>query len=318
MKKKLILSLACLLAVSAFGQEVNTQNLLKNVNWEEDTTEVKTINDIVKEQQDLTSKKYRESHFRNVWSRKTYLDLSYNTTKLSPDQPIKTGVGAGLVPEFKSDWGASLQWGHSFAFHKNPIANMVQINLDWSYMDLNVDHFKCEGDGKNLYDSRSILPNNDGKEYFYMPWNLEKYNICYGMSIGPSVDVAPFTWANAPALHHIKVNLYYHIGYHASFLFVKNQEEADINQSTKNPTDMTEEEKDVYARFYKMKDNVKHDFGHGLTQSFGFSVIWKFVGVGYEHRSASVEYIPLSSSDFGSDTYKFKSSTNRVFLQFRL
>ncbi len=306
MKKKLTLSLACLLAISVYGQDINNQDLLNNVNWKEDSTEITTIDDIVKMQQDVTNKKFKASHYREVWSRKGYFNIGYNTTTLTPDEDIATGVGEGLVPDFKSSWGISIQAGRSYALHKTPIANILQFNMDFSYIDLNVNHFKQEGDGKNLYDSK--LLDRDGN--FYTPWNLEKYDFNIGMAVGPSVSVAPFTATSVAALHHVKFNAFFHVGYHASLLWMMNDSNADANQETEDY---------ILKEMHKMMgDNLKLDLGHGLITSFGFSVNWKFIGVGYEHRSGALKYKSLSTKDFGSDTYKFKSSTNRIFIQFRM
>lgn len=310
MKKKLTLSLACLLAVSVYGQEINNQDMLNNVNWKEDSTEITTIDDIVKMQQDVTYKRYKEKHYRDVWSRKGYFNIGYNTTTLTPDENIYTGVGTSLVPEFKSSWGVSIQSGRSYALHNTPIANILQFNIDFSYIDLNVNHFKQEGDGKNLYDSRVILPNSDNKDYFFTPWNLEKYDINYGMAVGPSVSVAPFTSTSFAGLHHVKLNAFFHVGYHVSLLWMKNDSGADANQQT-----VVDFDKDRYDR---MDDNLKLDLGHGLITSFGFSVTWKFIGLGYEHRSGALKYKSLTTREFGKETYKFKSSTNRIFIQFRM
>jgi hypothetical protein len=310
MKKKLIFSITCLIAICAYGQDVNEPNLPMTFNWQEDTTEVTTINDIIRMQQDVTNKKFAESHYRDVWSRKGYFNISYNSTTLTPDQSIPTGVGGNVVPEFKSDWGVSLNIGRSYALHKSPIANMLQYNFDFSYIDLNVNHFKHEGDGKNLYDSREVLPGTTDK--FFTPWNLEKYDFNYGMSVGPSISIAPFTSTNVSGLHHIKLNAFFHVGYHVSLLYMLNDEEADMNQGD-DPTDPI-----AVERYEKMKDNLKLDLGHGLITSFGFSVTWKFIGLGYEHRSGSLEYKSLSKNDFSNEKYKFKSSTNRVFIQFRM
>jgi hypothetical protein len=316
MKKKLMLSLACLFAVSAFGQDVNEQNMPMTFNWQEDTTEVTTINDIIRMQQDVTNKKYAESHYRDVWSRKGYFNISYNSATLTPDESIPTGVGGDIVPEFKSDWGVSLQLGRSYALHKAPIANMLQFNIDYSYIDLNVNHFKQEGDG-NLYDSRSIL-NYDGKEYYYTPWNLEKYDLNYGMSVGPSISIAPFTSTNVSALHHIKLNAFFHVGYHVSLLYMTNDEKADINPTKKREDVQTETQAKEYERYEKMSKGLKFDLGHGLITSFGFSITWKFIGLGYERRSGSLKYQSLSTDDYSKQKYEFKSSTNRVFIQFRM
>lgn len=297
MKKKLTLSIACLFSMFAFGQITGEQAPQSNVNGNE------SVSDIIKMQQEVTKRNQSESHFRSVWSRKGYLNVSYNTTTLSPKDDVPTGVAynGGKAPEYKSNWGASIQLGRSYALHKRPISNILQFNIDYTYIDLGVNHFKAEGDGTNLYDS-----SNKSGEKYYTPWNLEKYDINYGMAVGPSVTVAPFTYTKYAGLHHMKFNVYFHVGYHVGLLYMVNDENADVNQ---------DKDDDDYKR---MKDNLKMDLGHGLTTSFGFSLTWKTIGVGYEHRSGNLKYKSLSTDDFGKDSYKFKSSTNRVFVQFRM
>ena len=150
-----------------------------------------------------------------------------------------------------------------------------------------------------------------GTQYYYTPWNLEKYELNYGMALGPSLTMAPFTMLNAKGLHYVKLNVYYHIGYHASMLMMLKNDLADKNRE------------DADADNYKSTDHekantLKLDWGHGLISSFGFNVTWKFIGIGYEHRSGSVRYQSVATSDYGSERYKFKTSTSRVYLQFRM
>ena len=142
--------------------------------------------------------------------------------------------------------------------------------------------------------------------YYYIPWNLEKYEANYSMSLGPSLTIAPFNYIKARGLHHMKFNAYYHIGYGVSFLYMKNKKEADLNQNVDN------------ADYKEMSDNLKLCWGHGLTSSFGFSMSWKVIGVGYEHRSATWTYKSMNTKEFEDDSNKFKSATNRVFIQFRM
>ena len=222
MKKKLFFSVACLfISVCSFGQDVNAAGLQGDVIQKGDTAQVTTINDIIKMQQEVTSMNFRDSHYRKVWGRKSYLNVAYNNTTLTPDGVVETGVAynEGNAPEYKSNWGLSLQVGRNYALHKRPIANILQFNFDYTFIDLNVNHFKAENDGKDLYDSRAILPGTT--DMFYTPWNLEKYDINYGMAVGPSVTVAPFTHTNYAGLHHLKFNVYFHIGYQAALLYMK-------------------------------------------------------------------------------------------------
>ena len=201
MKRILIVfSLSFLSSFASFAQEVKDD--LQNIDWQEDSSEIVTVADIIEDQQAVTYQNLREEHFADVWSHRTYLNISSIKSKLTPQDKIPTGMG-GVVGEFKSDWGASLTWGHSYPLHKHPIANVAQINIDYNWMDLNVNHYKIEGDGVGVYDSSKKFngnPNTPATEPFsksdmyYTPWNLEKYELNYGMSIGPSLTLAPFTY----------------------------------------------------------------------------------------------------------------------------
>ena len=304
MKKLLILSMISLFGIDAIGQNVTELDRQANIDWSEDSTEIMTVEDIVKTQQGLTSNQFEESHFKDVWSRKGYLNLSYNTTTLKPDETISTGVpsvNGGIVPELKSKWGVSLQLGRNYKLHKKPISNILQFYIDYQYIDLNLNFF--EQDGNGLYDTSQRLPSDSKK--FYIPWNLKKYEVNYGMALGPSITVAPFNNMSNKGLHYLQFNMWYNIGYHASLLLMKNDEDADIN-------------KGGYSNEDKVREGIKMNLGHGLTSAFGFSLTWKFIGIGYEYRSASLKYQSLDKDTYGDDKYKFKSSTSRVFLQFRL
>ena len=90
---------------------------------------------------------------------------------------------------------------------------------------------------------------------------------------------------------------------------MKNDDKYDANQ--KGETDY---DKDLQE---SLGDHAALDFGHGMTSSFGLSLSWKFIGIGFENRKSTLEYKSLSESDFGKDKYKFKSALNRIYLQFR-
>lgn len=303
MKKVLILSIVCLSGLKLWAQDVNDNNRLTNIDWQEDSTEVVTIDDIVRTQQNITTSNFQEDHFRDVWSRKSYVNISYNSTTLSPDEKIMTGVENGTVPDYSSNWGVSLKAGQSYRLHKQPIGNILQFYLDYNYVDLNVNHYEQEGNGKNVYNSNAKNSDDD----HYIPWNLEKYEFNYGMSLGPSISVAPFTSMGSKAAHYIKFNLYYHIGYHVSLLNLVSDEKADAYTSSS----ITKSEEEV-------RKNTKLNLGHGLISSIGFSVSWKFIGIGYEYRSAGLKYKSLDTDKYGKKSYDFNASTSRVFLQLRM
>jgi hypothetical protein len=308
MKKKLTFLFLSLLAIGASAQTDSTAVHQADIIWPEDTAKTTTVDNIIQEQQEVTMRNNNIKHFNDVWSRNSYVNLSFNKVSLTPKEPIATGVpyNGGIAPDFKSDWAAGIQVGRSYKLHKKPIANTLMFFIDYTYIDLNVNHYKKENDGKDLYDSSNKFTKpGESDEYYYMPWNLQKYELTYGMSVGPSITIAPFTHLNSPGLHFLKLNLYYHIGYHASLIWMTNDEDADINQND------DEDHK-------KMKDNIKLSLGHGLTQSFGFSLSWKVIGLGFEYCSAPKKHTALGKSDFGGVDFKFKSSTSRFFIQFRM
>lgn len=334
MKKKFILAIACFAGLTAFAQQENEDPRLANIDWKEDSTEITTVNDIINMQQEVTTRLTNEKHFNDVWGYRSFVNFSYNNAKLMPNENVPTGVptlNKGLAPDFKSDWGASFQYGRSYRLHKKPIANTLQFNIDYTGIDLMVNHYKQEGDGKNLYDSNNKIDVKDDygsveeDKYYYIPWNLEKYEASFGMTLGPSVTIAPFNYVNVDALHFLKLNVYYHIGYQISGIYMVNDDEADSNYFKVQPRSSTvpagstlAAENEKYTRFEELSDNAKIEWGHGMMTSFGFNLSWKAIGIGYEHRTCKLKYKAISTKEFGDDKYEFKSDVNRIYLQIRM
>lgn len=313
MKRKMTLLFASLFAISAYAQIEYEDDRISNIDLSEDSIEVTTIHDIVKQQQKVSSTHDTEQHFLNVWGRRSYFNFAFNSTTLSPKGAVPTGVDNGRVKDMKTDWGLSIKYGRNYRLHKTPISNVLQFNIDFTGIDLNVNHFKAEGDGRGLYDSRQKMEEKVGyktNSYFYFPWNMEKYEFNYGMSIGPSITLAPFTSSNSRALNYLKFNFYYHIGYHISLLYVPNDEKADLDETT-------DKSDDSYKDKEEMADNAKFEWGHGLINSFGLNISWKVIGIGYEYRTSNLKYKAIHTSTFGKDQYEFKSNTNRIYIQLR-
>lgn len=306
MSKRLIFLMASLFTISAYAQIEDER--IAEIDWTEDSTEVTTIHDIVKQQQIVSLNNSAERHFSDVWGRRSYINFAYNTATLSPKGTVPTGINNGTVKDMSSDWGVSFQYGRSYRLHKLPISNILQFCIDFTGIDLNVNHFKSVGD-KPLYDSRQIEIKDDGYNY-YTPWNMEKYDFNYGMSVGPSLTIAPFVSVSQKELHYLKFQLYYHIGYHVSFLYMPNDKSADMNDA--DPDD------EEYKYKQEMADNFKMDWGHGLINSFGLNVSWKFIGIGYEYRTANLKYKAINTGQYGDDKYEFSNSISRVYLQLRL
>lgn len=299
MKRILICSAIQAIALLSFAQEkIDITDV--TLDLAEDTAKVTTIADIIDVQEMVTTRNSSLAHYDKVWSYTSYFNIAYTSSTLKPKDNIKLGYdnyNGDRVPEFKSDWGLSLQLGHNYSLLKKAVANMVQFNIDFTYIDLNVNHYKAN-DGKT-YDSANM--GNDGHKY--VPWCMEKYEINYGMALGPSVTVAPFTTLDIPQLHFLKLNLYYHIGYHVSALVMPYNKTHDAGY-----------DEDAY-RYSSPSPAL--NWGHGLMNSFGLNLSWKSIGLGYEMRSGSLQYRPFDKNEYGKGKYKFKDHNNRIYLEIR-
>ena len=335
-----------LLPIGALSQTENTsaQAALKadgeaepalTIEQAEDTTKIRTIDDVVNDKVRQARISGDTEHWDDVWSRRSYFNLGYNMSTLAPKENYRTGIGNELVNDFKSDYGFSLQYGRCFRLHKKPIANILHFYIDYTGIDLNFSHYasgaKADGEKKNLYNSNAH--NLDAKSDenksaipFYIPWNLEKFEGSYGMMLGPSITVAPFTHLSNRGLHYLKLNAYFHIGYQASILYMKNTEVGDVNNElyvtyeAKGYSNLSDTEKEIYYDHNNIQDVLKLNWGHGMLTTFGLSLTWKSIGIGYEHRVAHNKYKSFSTGDdeFGSASYKFKTTTDRVFVTFRM
>lgn len=247
-----------------------------------DTTRVTTLNDIIaQESRTKTDVKY-DQHMRNIWSKNTFFNISYNKTKLSSDEfPTISLDGHGFHNEFKCDWGVGLQWGQTFNFHKKALGNVVFIGLDYTWMDMNFNQYKA-----------SVQPmeylSGDGYVTNPMPWHNKKMTIDYGMSVGPSLTLYPFTPMHKNAADNIRLQGYFHVGYKAAGFLIK-------DSSKKN----------------------QFAWGHGLYTAFGGNLTFNAIGIGFEARNDNNISVKHAKSDFGGNKMKFKEKTTRIYIQFR-
>lgn len=296
---------AALLPLLAFSQTTVVEGTsAQPVEPQKDSTEFVSVADIVKAQEDIYMHRNTEKHFSKVWSRRSFFNFGYNVSKLIPKQDITTGLGTGNVERTKSNFGFSLQYGRSYRLHKKPILNMLQFYIDYTSIDVTFNHYKA-GDAP-VYDSKQERSVTDSRgktfPYHYIPWDLERFEGSYGMSLGPSFTVLPFRYVNNDQLHFLKFNMYFRVGYQASILYMSNNYELDKNHILDS----------------KVDESLIMHWGHGLLTSFGLSLTWKGIGIGYEHRVAHNRYKSFTTSIFGNDIYKFKTSTDRIFISIRM
>lgn len=305
MKKKIILSaFALMCAVFSYAQGSMTSDD-EPLNIDEDTTSVSSLDEIVKTQEMVYTKKFRDNVVRNVWKRKSSFSIAYTTTNLEGDLQMynPTRDAYELVTQkFKNDWGLTMKIATTVRFHKRPIADIVSFGLDYSLLDLSVNHYK-ELDGDKLYKSSETWTENiDGKirNPHYIPWGLQMYNFTYGMNLGPSIGIAPFARFKNPQLAHLRLHLYFNVGYRASLLLMKGNDDKDAAQ----------------LRDEKVKESSKLQWGHGFYTMFGVRMSWKGIGIGYELVNGSQNYKSVETEIYGSATNKLKESSHRIVLSY--
>ena len=304
MKKIFLVLMGCMASFGVMAQDDST--LSNGLDESADSTVLTSINDIINERQEVSQRLSLDKHFNRVWGYRSFVNFVYHSNAtLTPDGTVATGVtdfNGGVAPEYKAKLGLALQVGRNYRLHKRPIANVAQFNLDFTGFDLSYNKYEAEtgNNGKVYLNTQSF--NYDGKDYFYIPWNIEKHELNYGMSIGPSLTIAPFTYAKGRELHYLKLNGYFHLGYNASAIFMKY------------------DEKNIVATEDKSK--VKTDencflWGHGVTTSFGGNISWRNIGVGFEHRSGKLEFQSFSTDKYSKVKNKFKAGLSRLYFQIR-
>ena len=238
---------------------------------------VTSVDDIIKRQTDLDRTTHTDTHYKEVWGRTTFFNISYNNTTFESkefptavanvDGSGKYSLGTPLWGKFKNQFGFGLQWGHTYNFHKKPIGDVLFIGLDYSWLDFNLNKYRAD----SLANYQFAMVTVDKKDRYPLPWHNEMMTFDYGMSLGPSLTLYPFTAIGKKGTDDIRLQLYFHVGYAISMAFIKDVQDVDDSSSyysTSSTTDKTTE----------------MALGHGLFTSFGVNLTWKFIGLGYEAR----------------------------------
>lgn len=239
---------------------------------------ITTINDIARMEGVTTETETNINRLNGIWGKDTYFNIVFNSTKLSSKE-LPSPDGAYAL-EFKNDFGIGIQSGHTYRFHKNPLGRVLFFGLDFTWADINFNTYKA------VDSPVATLAPKDGNEY--MPWHHKKVTLDYGMSLGPSLTLYPFTPLHNDGADKIRLHAYFHLGYAIQGAMIKDVE-----------------------------DNNEYAFGHGLFTSFGLSLTWNFIGLGYEHRNdGNMKYKHVAKA-FDTGKMKFKQSASRVYIQFR-
>jgi len=209
MKMNLVYAMvASMFALSSFAQN-EQDDRLANIDWDEDSTEIQTVSDILKMQQSISALKKGKAHTSNVWSNRKFTNISFNNVKMDSKDGVSTGPTMGVTDmksrSYKSNWGVSITRGKNFRLH-NPIGNVLSFYLDYVGFDFSVSHFKYEEGFK--FDAMATFKDEKLGEQncYFTPWGFEKYEANYGMRLGPSITIAPFANSSS-GISYLKITV---------------------------------------------------------------------------------------------------------------
>ena len=223
-----------------------------------------------------------------IWKRKKHISISFSTQNMEDaDNPRDM--------KFKSQSGFNLDWGKTFYLHKKPIANLMKIGLDWSWINLSFAKYKS-GSGIHLNSLAGDYSDYDDDDYGYDyddlidDIDLGVYSLSAGMSIGPSFTFAPF-YNTGKGLQHLLAQTYFHVTPSYTGII------------------MSEDGEDGETKAY-----------HGYTTYFnwGINVSYKFISIGYEYRwgKSKFDQMSLDFDDDEEDEQETNSSNEKQKIKF--
>ncbi len=320
-KKTFLLLLALPMALQGFSQ--TNHPYAPNIDIEEDTTHVTSLDDIIEMQELAFTKNYRSQIVKNVWKRKKYFSISYANTTLSGTGLMVYNQQNGEMEkqdtEYKTDWGVSIKRSDVVAFHKKPIADILSFGIEYSFLDISANHYAK--DENMRFDSRKTfkednedddITNYYGKRH-YVPWGSEMYTFAYGMHLGPSITLAPFAKLRNPGVAHIRLHAYINVGYRASLMWLKSDDQQDLNFLDKKNGNKNGFDKTLYET---VSNSSKLSWGHGLVTTWGIRLSWKGIGIGYEVTNGDYDFKFIEKEVFGSEKFKFSETSQRISLSY--
>lgn len=294
--KALITAIAMMLACSLSAQNYNLDE-------QEDTTDITTLADIIAIQTEVTTQRGSAAHYQKVWGRKKYFNLNYSSSS-------KMAAGAGDIKgtsqklDLEKDLSVGLQLGKTINFHKKAIGGIAMIGLNYTYIDLNFNQYKEQDAPKDWVKGVYMEPyyyQKGDTEYANLPFFNKTSELDYGMDLGPTLTLFPFTPLHNKYTDEIRLQVYLQWGYHVMGMLidkVPNAEDVTVTEDTRTNTQIA--------------------WGHGMSTTFGFNIGWKGIGIGYETRKATFDNIVPISKEFDTgNKSKFKQTLGRVYLQIK-
>ncbi len=208
-----------------------------------------------------------------VWKRKAHIKIGFSTQKMED-------ADNAANMSYKSQMGYIFEWGKTFYLHKKPIANVMKVGLDWSWIDLSFAKYKSgtgihinnpTGDVSDYVDGNGNYTGGDINTGDIITGDLGVYSLSVGMSVGPSVTFSPF-YGVGKGFQHILAQTYFHV--------------------TPSYTGIIISSKD---------DNTEVKSGYTTYFKWGINVSYKIISVGYEYRWGKSKFNSLALDLNGND-----------------
>ncbi len=233
-----------------------------------------------------------EEQFAKIWKQTKFISIAYGAPTLKEMETGRTDKGK---------FGVSVQMGKTFFLHKKPIAKMVKIGLDLSYINLEYAKYKS-GSGLK-FDFGGLGDDDDYDDYYdddmyddddsSFDLDLGMHQLDYGIGFGPSVQVTPLYHVGRK-WEYLKVFTYFHYTPTYSMIIQSEEDQTTLNHG--------------FCSFF--------NFGIGLS--------YKMIGIGFESRWGKGKYNMASLDDndvedgFSSgDKQKLKTTASRFFISLR-
>ncbi len=251
---------------------------------------------VLQEKEDTRSK---TEYDNAVWKRKGHLSIGFSTQKMTDADNVDD--------MYKSKMGFVLNWGKTFYLHKKPIANLMKVGIDWSWIDLSFAKYKS-GTGIHFNNSSSsgdysdYIDGNGNYSTDYTDYDmgtdidLGVYSIAAGMSVGPSFTFSPF-YNMGKGLQHILAQTYFHVTPSFTGIILSENDETEFKSS--------------YTTYF----------------NWGINVSYKMISVGYEYRWGKSKFNTFSldgdDDDYSDSEYnegneksKIKFGTSMFYIRF--
>lgn len=164
------------------------------------------------------------------WDRKKYFNINLVTSESLASKENKDAKS-------EKDFGIGITLGRTFYVLKKPIVNMIQVGIDWTYIDLTYTKYKKV----HLEDM------DDGSKFSLTPFFGDQH-AQYSMAVGPSITVNP--------INHLVVNAY--LRYMPTCSAIFNSKKANFAYASGCQFGMTAGWKAFHLGFETRSSSVKH------------------------------------------------------------